>query len=102
MSVLILDSDYDELLKLRRKNHKNKKLKEKCKRLQQENERLKDSVDWWKDRFFGQQEYDDSHRITAIEYRKRIEKAIEYIEKAGLSNYEKELYNILVGSDNND
>ena len=33
MSVLILDSDYDELLKLRRKNHKNKKLQEKCKRL---------------------------------------------------------------------
>lgn len=33
MSVLILDSDYDELLKLRRKNRKNKKLQEKCKRL---------------------------------------------------------------------
>ena len=48
--------------------------------LQQENERLKDNRDWWKDRFFGQQEYDDSHRITAIEYKKRIDKAIEYIE----------------------
>lgn len=43
----------------------------------EENERLKDSIDWWKDRFFGQQEYDDSHRITAIEYKKRIDKAIQ-------------------------
>lgn len=48
--------------------------------LQRENENIKDSVDWWKDRFFGQQEYDDSHRITAIEYKKRIDEVIEYIE----------------------
>ncbi len=47
--------------------------------LTEENERLKDNRDWWKDRFFGQQEYDDSHRITAIEYKKRIDKTIEYI-----------------------
>lgn len=46
-------------------------------RLTKENEGLKDSIVWWKDRFFGQQEYDDSHRITAIEYKKRLDKAIE-------------------------
>lgn len=49
--------------------------------LQNENEKLKDSIDWWKDRFFGQQEYDDSHRITAIEYKKRIEEAIEKLKR---------------------
>ena len=48
--------------------------------LQNENEKLNDTIDWWKDRFFGQQEYDDSHRITAIEYKKRIDEAIEYIK----------------------
>lgn len=31
------------------------------------------------------------------EYKARIDKAIEFIEKAGLSNYEKELYEILIG-----
>lgn len=77
--------------------------------LQQENERLKDNRDWWKDRFFGQQEYDDSHRITAIEYKKRIDKAIEYIEnqtslfdKCYFSGF-KDLLNILQnGSDDNE
>lgn len=59
--------------------------------LQNENERLKNSIDWWKDRFFGQQEYDDSHRITAIEYKKRIEKAVEML---------KEIYRILPGTYN--
>ena len=48
--------------------------------IQQENERLKDTIEWWKDRFFGQQEYDDSHRITAIEYRKRLYKVFEYVK----------------------
>ena len=47
--------------------------------LEKENVRLKDSRDWWKDRFFGQQEYDDSHRIAAIEYKKRIDEASEIL-----------------------
>ena len=71
--------------------------------LEQENERLKDSKDWWKDRFFAQQEYDDSHRITAIEYKKRIYKAIDYIKKyciddefyINLSNKEKAIIEVL-------
>lgn len=59
--------------------------------LQQDNERLKDNRDWWKDRFFGQQEYDDSHRITAIEYKKRMDKAIEELKSWQLDcNYSKE------------
>lgn len=47
-----------------------------------ENKKLKENIEWWKDRFFGQQEYDDSHRITAIEYKKRIDKAIEELKQA--------------------
>lgn len=70
--------------------------------VRQENERLKDSINWWKDRFFGQQEYDDSHRITAIEYKKRIEKAIElinvrYKEQKQYDKRLKDLLNILQG-----
>lgn len=34
------------------------------------------------------------------ELEERINKAIEYLENTGLSNYEKELYNILTGEDN--
>ena len=70
--------------------------------LQQENERLKENRDWWKDRFFGQQEYDDSHRITAIEYRKRIDKAVLFINENNLDYYsnEEKLLSILQnGSD---
>ena len=53
--------------------------------LQQENERLNEICIW-------KQEHEK-------ELHTRIDKAIEYIENAGLSNYEKELYNILQGSD---
>ena len=73
--------------------------------LQQENERLKDNIEWWKDRFFGQQEYDDSHRITAIEYRKRIDKAVLFINENNLDFYpnEEKLLNILQnGSEKDD
>ena len=64
---------------------------------QEENERLKDSRDWWKDRFFGQQEYDDSDRITAIEYKKRIDKAIEYIKKDWYSKSTINIDNVVIG-----
>lgn len=88
-------------------------LNDKLINLQKENERLKDKIDWWKDRFFGQQEYDDSHRITAIEYKKRIEKANEYIYKQKKKMYKSrnkialfilmKLENILQnGSDDNE
>ena len=80
-------------------------------RLTEENERLKASIDWWKDRFFGQQEFDDSHRIVAVEYKKRIDKAISKINdlysyadnEEYVDNYCKDLLNILQnGSENNE
>ena len=81
----------------------NKRLDER----EEEIERLKRDKEWWKDRFFGQQEYDDSHRITAIEYSKRIDKAIEYIKKVSNNGmFElrmeeiEELLDILKGEDN--
>lgn len=50
------------------------------------------------------EEHEEKWRIDHLkryEYENRINKAIEYIENAGLSNYEKELYEILIGDDNN-
>lgn len=71
-------------------------------KLRKENKSLKYSEEFWKDRFFRQQVYDDSMRICNKEYLKRIDKAINKLYEWGeiLDNdFHYIMLNILQGSD---
>ncbi len=60
---------------------------------------LKRSEEWWQERFYGQQVYDDSNRIIAKEYKKRIDKAIEIVKLCN-TKCSKEVIEILGDKEN--
>ena len=49
--------------------------------LQEENKELNDDIIWWKNRFYGQQIYDESYKVLSRDYKERIDKALELLNE---------------------
>ena len=65
-------------------------VRDRIEELQEENKELNDSIIWWKNRFYGQQIYDESYKVLSRDYRERIDKAIEYIKEHNVIAVNKE------------